>query len=327
MGGTGPLSHPLATDSKAPLHENTRRSRRLRHQPRDRDSPTGRRQPVPPSQLSPNIDTTAASTRHQAPNPEPRTQPSIPHHHPKPPPPPVPTPPATMEQQIPLNHEASAGSTNMQITHELPAEVVQCLENARFLHLATCTDNIPHVSLMNYTYLPSTPYSSAPVIVMTTNPASKKMNNLVANPSVSLLVHDCTSPHPPIPHPPTPPQTNNPPPPPSQGSPTAQQPAPPPAASRPGPPPPLPQTRPSPPSSSTSTHPPSRPSAPPSTARRASSPPARTRSASTAPSTSRPTRLTPAPTSCGGRASSAVAVAAVRRTAGAAASWPARRCG
>lgn len=118
-----------------------------------------------------------------------------------------------MEQQIPLNHEASAGSTNMQITHELPAEVVQCLENARFLHLATCTDNIPHVSLMNYTYLPSTPYSSAPVIVMTTNPASKKMNNLVANPSVSLLVHDCTSPHPPSPHPPTPPQTNNPPPP------------------------------------------------------------------------------------------------------------------
>lgn len=99
-----------------------------------------------------------------------------------------------MEQQIPLNHEASAGSTNMQITHELPAEVVQCLENARFLHLATCTDNKPHVSLMNYTYLPSTPYSSSPVIVMTTNPASKKMNNLVANPSVSLLVHDCTSP-------------------------------------------------------------------------------------------------------------------------------------
>ena len=59
------------------------------------------------------------------------------------------------------------------------------------LHLATCVDNIPHVSLMNYTYLPSSPYSSAPVIVMTTNPASKKMNNLVANPNVSLLVHDC----------------------------------------------------------------------------------------------------------------------------------------
>jgi len=46
---------------------------------------------------------------------------------------------------------------------------------------------------MNYTYMPSSPYSSSPVIVMTTNPASKKMNNLVANPSVSLLVHDWVS--------------------------------------------------------------------------------------------------------------------------------------
>ncbi|KAK0656290.1 hypothetical protein B0T16DRAFT_316532 [Cercophora newfieldiana] len=98
-----------------------------------------------------------------------------------------------MEHQIPLNHEASAGDTHLQTTSELPTEVVQCLENARFLHLATCVDNMPHVSLMNYTYMPSSPYSSAPVIVMTTNPASKKMNNLVANPNVSLLVHDWVS--------------------------------------------------------------------------------------------------------------------------------------
>lgn len=101
-----------------------------------------------------------------------------------------------MDHQIPLSHEASAGSTNMRVTTELPPEVVQCLENARFLHLATCFDNIPHVSLMSYTYLPSSPFSRAPVIVMTTNPASKKMNNLSANPNVSLLVHDCMSPSP-----------------------------------------------------------------------------------------------------------------------------------
>ncbi|KAK4239752.1 pyridoxamine 5'-phosphate oxidase [Achaetomium macrosporum] len=98
-----------------------------------------------------------------------------------------------MEQQIPLSHEASAGNTNMRVTTSLPQEVVQCLENARFLHLATCSDNIPHVSLMNYTYLPSSPYSRSPVIVMTTNPASKKMNNLASNPNVSLLVHDWVS--------------------------------------------------------------------------------------------------------------------------------------
>lgn len=65
------------------------------------------------------------------------------------------------------------------------------------LHLATCTDNIPHVSLMNYTYLPSSPYSTTPVIVMTTNPSSKKMTNLAANPNVSLLVHDWVSHRPP----------------------------------------------------------------------------------------------------------------------------------
>ncbi|KAK4156753.1 hypothetical protein C8A00DRAFT_30304 [Chaetomidium leptoderma] len=98
-----------------------------------------------------------------------------------------------MEQQIPLSHEASAGDTNMRVTASLPREVVQCLENARFLHLATCSDNVPHVSLMNYTYLPASPYSRTPVIIMTTNPASKKMNNLASNPSVSLLVHDWVS--------------------------------------------------------------------------------------------------------------------------------------
>lgn len=38
-----------------------------------------------------------------------------------------------MEQQIPLNFEASAGDTHKQMTTTLPREVVQCLENARFV--------------------------------------------------------------------------------------------------------------------------------------------------------------------------------------------------
>ncbi|KAK9784226.1 putative Pyridoxamine 5'-phosphate oxidase putative domain-containing protein [Seiridium cardinale] len=99
--------------------------------------------------------------------------------------------------QPPLNYEASAGDSHKQSVASLPPEVVQCLENARFLHLATCTDNQPHVSLMNYTYLPSSQFSSTPVIVMTTNPSSKKMNNVVENPNVSLLVHDWVSHRPP----------------------------------------------------------------------------------------------------------------------------------
>ncbi|KAI9716216.1 MAG: hypothetical protein M1812_005441 [Candelaria pacifica] len=50
---------------------------------------------------------------------------------------------------------------------------------------------------MNYTYLPSTPFSPHPIIIMTTNPSSKKTVNLVNNPRVSLLVHDWISHRPP----------------------------------------------------------------------------------------------------------------------------------
>ncbi len=50
---------------------------------------------------------------------------------------------------------------------------------------------------MNYTYLPSTPFNPNPVIIMTTNPSSKKTLNLIQNPRVSLLVHDWVSHRPP----------------------------------------------------------------------------------------------------------------------------------
>ena len=50
---------------------------------------------------------------------------------------------------------------------------------------------------MNYTYLPSSPYTSSPSIIMTTNPSSRKTYNLVSNPNVSLLVHDWVSHRPP----------------------------------------------------------------------------------------------------------------------------------
>ncbi len=77
----------------------------------------------------------------------------------------------------------------------------QCLKNARFLHLATISaadtgPPTPHVSLMNYTFLPS--YNEhGPVIIMTTNAQSMKTQNLLSNPKVSLLVHDWVSHRPP----------------------------------------------------------------------------------------------------------------------------------
>ncbi|KAF2460159.1 hypothetical protein BDY21DRAFT_267273, partial [Lineolata rhizophorae] len=84
------------------------------------------------------------------------------------------------------------------VSSSLPDEVVNCLQNARFLHLATCSANTPHISLMNYTYLPTgSPFSPYPSIVMTTPPSSRKTANLQSNPLVSLLVHDWVSHRPP----------------------------------------------------------------------------------------------------------------------------------
>ncbi|KAL1963793.1 hypothetical protein VTN77DRAFT_7859 [Rasamsonia byssochlamydoides] len=97
----------------------------------------------------------------------------------------------------PLTYEASATTTHPYIATTLPPEVVSCLKNSRFLHLATCDGLTPHVSLMSYTYLPSTPFDPHPTIIMTTNPASRKTINLESNPRVSLLVHDWVSHRPP----------------------------------------------------------------------------------------------------------------------------------
>lgn len=109
----------------------------------------------------------------------------------------------------PLNYEASDTMTHPQVSSSLPPEVVTCLKNARFLHLATIINPtstapaLPHVSLMNYTFLPggssnpTSPLPPYPTIIMTTNPQSLKTRNLLSNPNVSLLVHDWVSHRPP----------------------------------------------------------------------------------------------------------------------------------
>lgn len=111
------------------------------------------------------------------------------------------------EPHPPLSWESSSTIRTPSTSQTLPDEVITCLESARFLHLATCTDNRPHVSLMNYTYLPpnsrplpssttsqaTSQLPSGPAIIMTSNPSSKKTLNLLENPNVSLLVHDWVS--------------------------------------------------------------------------------------------------------------------------------------
>ncbi|KAL2816868.1 putative pyridoxamine phosphate oxidase [Aspergillus granulosus] len=97
----------------------------------------------------------------------------------------------------PLSYEASATTTHRHVATTLPPEVISCLKNSRFLHLATCDGLTPHISLMSYTYLPSTPFDPHPTIIMTTNPSSRKTIHLQTNPRVSLLVHDWVSHRPP----------------------------------------------------------------------------------------------------------------------------------
>ncbi|EXJ77605.1 hypothetical protein A1O3_09832 [Capronia epimyces CBS 606.96] len=101
----------------------------------------------------------------------------------------------------PLNYEPSASATHRVYSSILPPEVSQCLQNSRFLHLATISATetdppTPYVSLMNYTFLPSY-REDGPVIIMTTNAQSIKAQNLLHNPKVSLLVHDWVSHRPP----------------------------------------------------------------------------------------------------------------------------------
>lgn len=69
----------------------------------------------------------------------------------------------------------------------LPNSVTSLLKEKHFLHLATCWDNKPHVSLMNYTYISK---NNSHYIVLSTPKNTTKYANITKNPRVSVLVHD-----------------------------------------------------------------------------------------------------------------------------------------
>jgi len=72
---------------------------------------------------------------------------------------------------------------------QLPDEVVQLLQTARYLHLATADERAhPSVSLMNFSYERDED-AGAEYIIMTTKRDTKKYHNMTANPYVSMLVH------------------------------------------------------------------------------------------------------------------------------------------
>lgn len=79
----------------------------------------------------------------------------------------------------------------------LPDTVTDLLAHSKFLHLATCSDNVPHVSLMNYTFINADGESSCELlkssqnlILIATPKNTKKFNNLKKNNKCSILVHD-----------------------------------------------------------------------------------------------------------------------------------------
>lgn len=81
----------------------------------------------------------------------------------------------------------------------LPSSVVELLGHSSFLHLATCANNIPHVSLMNYTFIEPVGSNSngctflkecQNLILIATPKNTKKFDNLEINGKCSILVHD-----------------------------------------------------------------------------------------------------------------------------------------
>lgn len=72
----------------------------------------------------------------------------------------------------------------------LPESVTNLLKSTRFVHLATSLNDVPHVSLMNYTYYKGPDHHC---IIISTPTATTKYENMVSNPRVSVLVHDWIS--------------------------------------------------------------------------------------------------------------------------------------
>lgn len=73
---------------------------------------------------------------------------------------------------------------------KLPDSVIHLLKSSSSLHLATCLNNVPHVSLMNYTYIH---HGDNDYIIISTPINTTKYENMLSNPNVSLLAHDWIS--------------------------------------------------------------------------------------------------------------------------------------
>lgn len=71
----------------------------------------------------------------------------------------------------------------------LPEQVKELLQSNGFVHLGTSYKDVPHVSLMNYTFITE---GSDYFIFLTTPKNTQKYSNISQNKNVSILVHDWT---------------------------------------------------------------------------------------------------------------------------------------
>lgn len=78
----------------------------------------------------------------------------------------------------------------------LPDSVLKRLAKSSFVHLGTSLHDVPHVSLMNYTFIgPDDRFNDDPqdLILLATNKDTTKYRNLASNPRCSILLHDWVS--------------------------------------------------------------------------------------------------------------------------------------
>lgn len=75
----------------------------------------------------------------------------------------------------------------------LPLEIVSLLKKERVCFLATSLHDQPHLSLMNFTFLPE-----EGLIILSSRRNTKKVTNILNNPQVALLVYQTGDEQPPI---------------------------------------------------------------------------------------------------------------------------------
>ncbi|NBG87748.1 pyridoxamine 5'-phosphate oxidase family protein [Isachenkonia alkalipeptolytica] len=71
---------------------------------------------------------------------------------------------------------------------EITKDVKDLLKNEKLCTLATCVENRPYVSLMNFTYV-----EEENKVILSTRRDSKKYNNIIKNKRISLLLFSKSS--------------------------------------------------------------------------------------------------------------------------------------